>query len=56
MQQHLELRPEQILPALAQMAERRFLVHQQLVQAAVQCVLLDQRMVRPKKDRSSHFV
>jgi len=48
-QQHLELRPEQILPALAQMAEQRLLVLDQLVEAAIQRILLDQRIVRPEK-------
>ena len=44
-QQHIEPRPKQILPALAQMREQRPFVGQQLVQAAVECILLRQRKI-----------
>ena len=44
-EQHIELGAEQILPALAQMAEQSLLVRQQLVQAAIECILRDQRVI-----------
>ena len=44
-QQHIEPRPKQILPALAQMRAQRPFVGQQLVQAAVECILLRQRKI-----------
>jgi hypothetical protein len=48
-QQNFELGPEQILPALPKMTEQRRLVRQQLVQAAVERVLADQRIVRTEQ-------
>jgi hypothetical protein len=41
----LKAHPEQVLPTLAQMREQRSFVRQQLVQAAVERILLRQRIV-----------
>jgi hypothetical protein len=48
-EQHIELCPEQVLPTLAQVREQRLLVWQQLVQAAVERILLHQRVIRAQK-------
>ena len=44
-QQHIEPRPEQVLPALTKMREQRLFVWQQLVQAPVERILLRQRKI-----------
>jgi len=44
-EQYLEPRSEQVLPPLAQMREQRLFVRQQLVQAAVERILLHQPIV-----------
>ncbi len=44
-QQHLELGGKQVLPALAKMAEQILFVREQLVQTAVEPILLDQRII-----------
>ncbi len=49
LEQHIELCPEQVLPTLAQVREQRLLVWQQLVQAAVERILLHQRVIRAQK-------
>jgi hypothetical protein len=42
-EQHIELRAEQILPALLQMRKQRGLVGEDFVEAPIECILLDQR-------------
>jgi hypothetical protein len=50
-QQDFETSPEQVLPALAQMREQRLLVRRNLVQAAVERILLHQRIIRSEQIR-----
>jgi len=50
-QQDFEAYPKQILPALAQMIEQRRLVFQQFVEAAIERILLHQRIIGAQKTR-----
>src|SRR5260370_9798249 len=50
-EQDFETGAEQILPALAQMIEQRRLVLQKLVEAAVEAILLHQRIIGPQQIR-----
>ena len=44
-QKHIKGRGEQILPTLAQMTEQRLFVLNELVETAVEGILLDQRII-----------
>ena len=48
-QQNVKAGCEQVLPALTQMAKQLRLVHEQLVEAAIERILLDQCIILPEK-------
>jgi hypothetical protein len=48
-QQDVEAGGEQVLPALTQMTEQFRLVHEQPIEAAIERILLDQRIILPEK-------
>jgi hypothetical protein len=52
-EQNFEIGSEQVLPALAQMRKQRRLVFQQLVEAAVERILLHQRIIGAEKNPPS---